>query len=83
MEMQMNWFTMMVPLATRSLRIASSVGDQTRQEDDKLAESMDIAIGADVAAPSSAVLSISDQHSQPAEEESENETDIGVMAWAA
>lgn len=73
MEMQMNWLTLMTPLAPHGLQSASSFGEQTRhEEDDKLAESMDIALGPGVAVPSSTVSSNSD-HSQ-----SEYEKDLAI-----
>lgn len=77
MEMQMNWLTLMAPLATEGLRTASSLGEQTRHDDDKLAESMDIALGPGVAVPSSTASSNSD-HSQ-----SGYKTEISIGARAA
>jgi hypothetical protein len=83
MEMQMSWLTALAPLATKGFHTASSSDGPTRHEDDKLAESMDIALGAGVSAPSSTVPSNSDQHSQPAEEESEYVMDKAIGARAA
>jgi hypothetical protein len=79
MEMQMNWLSMMLPPATGSLRVASSVDDPpARPVEDELADSMDVAIGADVASPVSTVSSISDNRSRRPEEKREKDMDVAI-----
>lgn len=65
MELQMNWLRLLVPhtLLPRVSGMASSSGNQPIA--DELADSMDMAIGARVAAPRSAAASSSVRKAQP------------------
>ncbi len=88
MEMQMNWFTLMAPLASPHVAAAASAvahssGSQAQPNADEFAYSMDIAIGAEFTAPAGAVTSISGGKARPKAEVLERSMDIAIGARAA